>query len=86
MPGVARKQTITKPKKEEEEVKEKIKFDVFADEDETANKYKTSAPILDNVRLFLLSYVLLGNQHDETLDHEGKEQEQAIRLQLVRVR
>lgn len=53
MPGVARKQTVVKPKVEEEEVKEKIRFDIFADEDTGTNKYKGSAPILDNVKPIL---------------------------------
>lgn len=43
MPGVVRKSTIVKPKQEEEENKEKIKFDIFADEDTSSNKYKGTA-------------------------------------------
>ena len=49
MPGMARKQTVVKQKPVEEE-KEKIRFDVFADEDPNANKYTQSQPVLDNVR------------------------------------
>lgn len=48
MPGVARKQTVVKQKPVEEE-REKIRFDVFADEDPSANKYTQSQPVLDNV-------------------------------------
>jgi hypothetical protein len=47
MPGVARKQTVVKPR-QEEEAREKIKFDIFADEDPSLNKYKSTQPILDN--------------------------------------
>jgi hypothetical protein len=49
-PGVARKQTVVRNKKdEEEENKEKIKLDIFKDEEEGANKYKNAGPVLDNV-------------------------------------
>jgi hypothetical protein len=60
MPGVARKQTVVKPRAaaaEEEEAKEKIKVDIFADEEPGSNKYKSSAPILDNVnQIFIYIY------------------------------
>lgn len=39
-PGVARKQTVVKSKKEEEEQKEKLKFDVFDDDESKLDKYK----------------------------------------------
>lgn len=53
MPGLGRKQTVaTKQNKlqDEEETKDKIRFDIFADESEPGfNKYKSSQPLLDNV-------------------------------------
>lgn len=50
MSGVARRGTVKPKKLEEEEVKEKIKFDIFADDGETNNeKYKKGGPALDNV-------------------------------------
>ncbi len=52
-PGVARKQTVVKPKAEEE-TKEKIRFDVFDDEDTNGgDKYKQAGAILDNVSLII---------------------------------
>jgi len=54
MPGVARKSTVVGAKTKqnlEDENKEKIKFDIFDEEEPGLNKYKSAAPILDNVRL-----------------------------------
>jgi hypothetical protein len=48
-PGVARKQTVVKPKKEEEEQKEKIKVNVFDEDESKSDKYKQAGAILDNV-------------------------------------
>ena len=55
--GVGRRNTVKPQKEETEEVKEKIKFDIFDDEGETNNeKYKKGGPTLDNVSLFSIIY------------------------------
>lgn len=47
-PGAPRRQT-TRAKKEDEEEKEKIKLDVFKDEEELGNEKYKNAGVLDNV-------------------------------------
>jgi len=56
-PGAMRKTTLVKPKKEEEEPREKIRFDVFDEEDATADKYQKSGAVLNHVRIFSLDKV-----------------------------
>ena len=80
MTGVARKQTVVKPAKQEEEQREKIKFDIFADEEPGLNKYKSTAPMLDNVSVINKFNVCLGCQHDEAIVAQEQSNQQAVRL------
>ena len=58
MPGVQRRPTVAPKKMEEEQPKDKIKFDIFNDEEE-APDYKKKT-VLDNVSLINNIIICLG--------------------------